>query len=121
MKARLARIRGNVGTDNWFTFFPREKKYHTYKGDYGLRARSKAEADRIFDYLHTNPARFGLALLKFATDLRGGAMGLVPLVDFRKTWSDDEVYDLLDLTQDEREAIDNCLPDYYDRRSGADS
>lgn len=121
MKARLARIRGNVGTDNWFTFFPREKKYHTYKGDYGLRARSKAEADRIFDYLHTNPARFGLALLKFATDLRGGAMGLVPLVDFRKTWSDDEVYDLLDLTQDEREAIDNCLPDFYDRRFGADS
>lgn len=43
-------------------------------------------------------------------------MGLVPIVDFNRSWTDEKIYDLLDLTQAERNAIDNLLPDYYDRK-----
>lgn len=42
-------------------------------------------------------------------------MRLVPLVDFSQRWTDEKVYDLLDLTEAERNAIDTFLHDYYGR------
>ena len=127
MKAKLAKIRGNVNqkgfSDDWYTFISANKEYHKYqKAGHGIVACSRAEARRIHGYLMTNPARFGLALLKFSSDLTtGGAMGLVPRVDFSRDWTDKTVYELLKLTRVERRAIDGALPDYYNRRSTSET
>ena len=126
MKAKLAKIRGNVNqrgfSDDWYTFISANEEYHKYqKAGHGIVAQSEAEARRIHGYLTTNPARFGLALLKFSSDLTtGGAMGLVPRVDFNRNWTDQAVYDLLKLTRIERKAIDDALPDYYNRKSATE-
>jgi hypothetical protein len=42
-------------------------------------------------------------------------MNGVPIVDFSRTYSDSELYDMIELTIEEREAIDSSLPDYYGR------
>ena len=44
----------------------------------------------------------------------------MPLVDFSKVWSDDDVYELIGLTSAEREAIDAIIPDYYGRKKVSD-
>ena len=115
-KAKLASMRGNNGGDDWYTFIPANKKYWTTdnkKGDWGVSANSHQEAMNIYSYFTTNFARFGLSINKFSSDMHGGAMNGVPIVDFSKTYTDNELYDMIGLTPEERNAIDNSLPDYY--------
>lgn len=115
-KAKLASMRGNGGGDDWYTFIPANKKYWTTDnkdGDWGVDTASRLEAMNIYDYFTTNFARFGLSIYKFSADMHGGAMNGVPIVDFSKTYTDNELYDMINLTQDERIAIDNSLPDYH--------
>lgn len=60
-------------------------------GAFGILASSKKEVDRIYEYLMTNPARFGLAIHMFASDLAGGgnaigaSSGLQRVMDRRKS------------------------------------
>ena len=115
-KAKLASMRGNGGGDDWYTFIPANKKYWTTdneKGIWGVATASHNEAMNVYDYFTTNFARFGLSTYKFSADMHGGAMNGVPIVDFSKTYTDNELYDMINLTQDERTVIDNCLPDYH--------
>ena len=90
-------------------------------GAHGILASTEKEVEFIYQYLMTNPARFGLALLMFSTDLKGGALGLVPLVDFNRVWTDEEIYDLIGLSATERQVIDSTIPDYYSRKNPKDS
>ena len=114
-KARITAQRGNVGCDDVYTFMPAPKKYWINHGDFGVPAKSDVMVENIYNYFTSNFARFGLAIYKFAGDLHGGAMGCVPLVPFNKKYTDDELYDMIGLNTNQREAIANCLPDYYDR------
>lgn len=115
-KAQLASMRGNGGGDDWYTFIPSNKKYWTTEskeGEWGVVANSHQEALNIYNYFTTNFARFGLSIYKFSADMHGGAMNGVPIVDFSKTYNNEELYDMLDLKQEERDAINNALPDYH--------
>lgn len=115
-KAKLASMRGNGGGDDWYTFIPSNKKYWTTDnedGDWGVDTASHIEAMNVYNYFTTNFARFGLSIYKFSADMYGGAMNGVPIVDFSRTYTDNELYNMLNLTQDERKAIDNSLPDYH--------
>ena len=117
-KAKLASMRGNRGGDDWYTFIPKDKKFWTtngYNGEWGVDADSNQQAMNIYNFFTTNPARFGLSIHKFSADMHGGAMNKVFLIDFSQTYTDDEIYDILDLTKEERQAIDKSLPDYHDR------
>jgi hypothetical protein len=114
-KARITSQRGNIGGDDWYTFMPAPKKYWVNHGDFGVPATSDKMVENIYDYFTLNFTRFGLAIYKFAGDLHGGAMGGVPLVPFNKKYTDDELYDMIGLTKKERKAINDFLPDYYDR------
>ena len=115
LKATISHIRGNIGQDDWYSFMPKDEKYWVSDGHFGIEAKSKTELKNIYEFLKTNPARFGLALYKFSSDMEGGAMSGVPLIDFSKTYTDEEIYDMLGLTQKERKIINNFLPDYHDR------
>ena len=115
-KTKLASMRGNNGGDDWYTFIPANKKYWTTKneeGDWGVDASTDQEAKNIYSYFTTNFARFGLSIFKFSSDMYGGAMNGVPIVDFSKIYNNNELYDMIGLTQNERTAIDNSLPDYH--------
>lgn len=71
LKARLA---FRVTDPGWPIFFV--KRTEATHGPFGLRASSKKEVDGIYEYLMTNPARFGLGILMFAANLAGGGNGI---------------------------------------------
>lgn len=115
-KAKLASMRGNGGGDDWYTFIPANSKYHVTsnkQGDWGVSTSTHEEAMNVYNYFTTNFARFGLSIYKFSSDMYGGAMNGVPVVDFTKTYTDDELYNIAGFTQQERDSINFSLPDYH--------
>jgi predicted RNA methylase len=116
-KANITKIRGHPGQDDWYTFIPKHKKYWVNTGNYGIPGETDEEVQYIYTYLTTTFARFGLALFKFAGDLWGSVLQGVPLVPFDKEYTDTELFDMIGLTPQERDAIIQCLPDYYARHT----
>jgi len=116
-KVKIAAIRGNVaiGTD-WYTFIPnKEDDLRITNEDFGIVTKgSNSNAKAIHHNLKLNSIRFGLAIYKFSTDMHGGAMRGVPLIDFYKKHSDDDVYQLLGITKTEQKEIQKVIPKYYD-------
>jgi hypothetical protein len=116
-KVKIAAIRGNVaiGSD-WYTFIPnKENDLRITTGDFGIVTKgSKKNAEAIHHNLKLNSIRFGLAIYKFSTDMHGGAMRGVPLIDFYKKHSDSDVYKLLGVTLAEQQEIEKVIPKYYD-------
>jgi hypothetical protein len=116
-KVKIAAIRGNVaiGTD-WYTFIPNKKDdLRLTLGDFGIVTNGlKENAESIHHNLKLNSIRFGLAIYKFSTDMHGGAMRGVPLIDFYKKHTDDDVYKLLGVTTQEQKEIEKVIPAYYD-------
>ena len=116
-KVKIAAIRGNVaiGSD-WYTFIPdKENDLRITTEDFGIVTKdSKKNAEAIHHNLKLNSIRFGLAIYKFSTDMHGGAMRGVPLIDFYKKHSDDDVYKLLGIDLTEQQEIEKVIPKYYD-------
>lgn len=71
LKARLP-ARMTEDATSWPIFFLKGKCSNC--GAHGILASSEEEVVRIYQYLMTNPARFGLALLMFSTDFKGGGI-----------------------------------------------
>lgn len=119
-KANLQKIRGNVPppgksmNHDLFTFISKDPSKRGKDGDYGVSAENEADIPRIYDYLMTKTARFGLALMKINANMGRGELSMTPIVDFGRTWTDAELGELLRLTESEMNAIDCCIPDYYD-------
>lgn len=116
-KVKIAAIRGNVaiGSD-WYTFIPnKEDDLRLTNKDFGiLTNNSKENAEAIHHNLKLTSIRFGLAIYKFSTDMHGGAMRGVPLIDFYKKHTDQDVYNLLGITLEEQVEIEKVIPSYYD-------
>lgn len=116
-KVKIAAIRGNVaiGSD-WYTFIPnKENDLRITTSDFGIVTKgSRSNAEAIHHNLKLNSIRFGLAIYKFSTDMHGGAMRGVPLIDFYKKHSDSDVYNLLGISPAEQQEIEKIIPKYYD-------
>jgi len=116
-KVKIAAIRGNVaiGVD-WYTFIPNKNDdLRLTIGNFGIVTNGlKENVEAIHHNLKLNSIRFGLAIYKFSTDMHGGAMRGVPLIDFYKKHTDKEVYDLLGITTQEQKEIEKVIPTYYD-------
>lgn len=135
-KAYIQKVRGNVGKDDFYTIVSNEKEYYctgkeygerfadnaknrgkdkVFVDDYGVALNDINELNNFFDYAQSYVARMGLALLKFTLNNHSGELRLVPLVDFTRTWSDDELYSLLNLTDEEVATIEALLPNFHNR------
>ena len=128
IKARLPVIRGNTEDEgksiDFYTLMARKGVIST-KGDnkgnecrrmydgFGIECTNEDEMNNIYSYLESYVARLGLSLNKFNTDLRGGATNLIPLISFHKTYTNQELYDMLDLTEEEIKVIKSTIPEYY--------
>jgi len=67
------------------------------------------EEENMYSYLTTYVARFALALLKFNTDTQ---LRLVSLVDFSTKKTDEELFEMLNLTEEEQSAIKLVIADW---------
>jgi len=122
LKAPLAKIRGNAPSDtDFYTFIPKKesmantKVANDYYNDFGILAKSHIEIENIYNYLESYVARFGLAILKFSQNTLNKEFNSVPLVEFDKTYTDDELYKMIGLTNNEVDSIKKVIVNYYGR------
>ena len=121
LKAALPKIRGTRPTDNdFYTFIPKVEKdflnyYNAKTSDFGIRIDTEKDTNNVYDYLRSYVARFGLALLKFSQNTANKEFALVPLVDFTVKHTDQDLFDMLGLKEQEVHAIKQVICNYYAR------
>lgn len=114
-KVRIAAIRGNIGQNDWYTFIPNNDDLRLTMNDEGIPTHeSKENAKAIIHNLKLTSIRFGLAIYKFSTDMHGGAVRGVPLIDFYSKHTDEEVYDMIGIDKQLQIEIERVIPKYYD-------
>ena len=121
-KASMPKIRGTRAgvSDDFFTMFPKVEKdslaylNNNFK-DFGLQCNDLSEVGYIYDYLKSFVARMGLSFTKYNQHLESGELKTVPLINFDKKYTDQELYELLELNSEEIEAINSVISNYYDR------
>jgi hypothetical protein len=120
-KAHLGKIRGTRPTDDdFYTFIPLRVNRSDYgfskSSTFGVSVSLKKEVDFVYDYLESYIARFGLALLKFSQNTANKEFALVPLVDFDKFYTDEDLRQMLKLTKSELAEIKKVIVPLYDGR-----
>ena len=118
--AGLSKVRGNMGTADFYSFMPsnpKDTKYYTNdvseKFDFGIKVKNNKQIKNVYSYLQTYVARFGLALTKITLHHNRKTLVRVPLVDFNKNWTDDMLIKEIGLTQKEVKLIKNFLGNYH--------
>ena len=116
----ISKVRGHPNDPDFFTIVPKEESRDHYvrnkNTDFGLRI-SVNNAENFYHYCESYVARIGLSVLKFNQHLDNGELNLVPMFDFSRTYTDEELYKMVGLTEEEIAAIENFLPDYYGRKA----
>jgi hypothetical protein len=74
---------------------------------------TQQEADNFLSYLKTDFARFGLAIYKNTQNLGPTDMACIPWLDFTRSWSDKQLYDMFGITSKEQVFIKDNIPLYY--------
>jgi len=110
---KVSKLRGNAGSDDFYTFIPRSPDYHIMHNGYGLSI-NPANIENVVTYLKTNMARFALALYKFNANNHQGEFRSVPLVDFNQEWTDEKLMAEWGITDEEYAEILKVIPAYYD-------
>ena len=70
---------------------------------------STAEAENFMSYLKTRFFRFLVSAMKTSQDAPSGTYRFVPVQDFNKPWTDAELYQKYQLTEDEIAFIENSI------------
>ena len=70
---------------------------------------SKEEAENILKYLKTKFTRFLIAQIAVSQHITRNCFSFVPLQDFSKAWTDEELYAKYALTKEEIEFIENMI------------
>lgn len=71
--------------------------------------KTKAETENVISYIKTRFFRFLVMLLKSTQNGTRQVYSLVPLQDFSKAWSDEELYEKYGLTEEERAFIESMI------------
>ena len=70
---------------------------------------SESECRNAISYLHTRFVRFLIGMKKMTQDLKDQTFALVPLQDFSKPWTDEELYKKYSLTDEEIAFIESMI------------
>lgn len=103
-------------SDDFYTFFYHNSNIYTSENNEGkfYSLNSEEERDNLVSYLKTKYARFALALNK-ATNRNNVSRYIenVPLPFLDQKWDDESVMEYYGLNQQQKDAINNFIPDYY--------
>jgi len=110
---KIAMLRGNRGTDDFYTMVTRDKDKHKVEDScFGFKIEPDQE-ESMYSYLTSFLARFALSIYKTNTNNHVGEMRIVPLVSFDRIWTDEMLAKEWEVSNDELDAIKKILPDYY--------
>ena len=79
--------------------------------------KDKFECDNVMSYIRTRFFRFLVLLKKNSQNAAKGVYSFVPMQDFSKAWTDEELYEKYSVSIDEIEFI-NTLVRFMDLNSG---
>jgi site-specific DNA-methyltransferase (adenine-specific) len=71
--------------------------------------KSAAEGENLVEYMQTRFFRFLVALIKNTQNISKTSFGFVPVLDLKRTWSDNELYERYSLTEDEVAFIESMI------------
>jgi len=78
---------------------------------------TEEERDNFIEYLKTDFARFCLSFYKINFHLNSGELAIVPWLDFTKRYTDKDLYELFNVSEEQQRVIKDFLPDYYGIRN----
>lgn len=70
---------------------------------------TKQEAENVISYISTKFFRFMVLLKKPSQHATSKVYGFVPIQDFSKPWTDDELYEKYGITEEEQKFIDSLI------------
>lgn len=70
---------------------------------------SKSEAENCVSFLMTKLTRFLISLLSFSQDITRERFAFVPIVDFRRTWTDEALYEKYSISDEEIAFINSMI------------
>ncbi len=118
--------RGNVNSEGYifkndfFTFLSKDtkvmKKSDINEGEipyHWIEFDTEEEAVNFIEYAKTYFFRCGFSFYKFNNAV-GGTLELVPKLDFKKKWTDDNLYKHFSITKEDQAHIKEIIPSYYD-------
>ena len=133
---RLGKVRGDIAGRNsqlscdqpfyknsFFTVVSKTKTLHVFRaedytaddeGSFCVYCDTHEEAENVYNYCTTKVAQFCLSLLKFTLNNHSGELKSVPLVNFNKKWTDEELGEELGLSIEERNFINSFIGDFYE-------
>lgn len=79
-----------------------------------LMIKDTDNVNYIHSYLMTKFSRFCLSLYKNSANILSD-LGAVPYMDFSQEWTDEKLFDYFKLTQQERDFINEYIPNWYER------
>jgi precorrin-6B methylase 2 len=110
---KISMVRGNRGTDDFYTMVTRNKDYHKVEAScFGFEIEQSQEKS-MYSYLTSFVARFALSIYKTNTNNHVGEMRIVPLVPFDRIWTDEMLAKEMGITPKELDSIKQILPNYY--------
>jgi len=110
---KISMVRGNRGTDDFYTMVTRDKDYHKVEAScFGFEIEQSQEKS-MYSYLTSFVARFALSIYKTNTNNHVGEMRIVPLVSFDRIWTDEMLAKEIGITPKELDGIKQILPNYY--------
>jgi 16S rRNA G966 N2-methylase RsmD len=117
--ARLPKVRGHLDNADFFTFIPDHDDYWTkdigIAADFGIKINDNNQQANVYTYLQSYIARFGLALRKFNFNNHMGEFDKVPLINFDNTYTEQQLCDMIGITDAEYAAILTVIPPYHSR------
>ena len=110
---KISMVRGNRGTDDFYTMVTRDKDKHKVEAScFGFEIDQSQEKS-MYSYLTSFVARFALSIYKTNTNNHVGEMRIVPLVSFDRIWTDEMLAKEMGITPKELDGIKQILPNYY--------
>lgn len=70
------------------------------------------QAENLKSYLETKFARFLVSLRKISQNTTSSTYGWVPVLEWTQTWSDEELFDLFAISEDEVEYINSVVKEF---------
>ncbi len=119
-------IRGNVNLksgdsmvqDDFYTIVSVDRKVQSSNdvvGDSFLKFyfHTENECQNFLDFLKTNISRFLVSIYKNNQNLHRGELEILPWLDFSKKWTDENLVEYFQFTQDEVDFINSKISNYY--------
>ncbi len=78
---------------------------------------TEEERNNFIEYLKTDFARFCLSFYKNNINLATRTLAIIPWLDFTKRWTDKELYEKFNVSEELQNYITEFLPDYHNIRN----